>query len=201
MTRQAQIERDTRETSIELSLNLDQAGDANHPEISTGVGFFDHMLEHVAKHGQFDLKVKAKGDTHVDDHHTVEDVGIVLGQALDQALGDKKGIERYGFASVPMEESLARVSVDLSGRPALVFLVDFTNPDGKIGDFDNQLVREFFNAVVNNGKFNLHIEAPPGEIPGNDHHIAEAAFKAFARALRQAVAITGDQVPSTKGVL
>ena len=201
MTRQASIERKTRETEISLSLNLDQAGDANNPQISTGVGFFDHMLEHIAKHGQFDLKVTAKGDTHVDDHHTVEDVGIVLGQVLDQALGDKKGIERYGFASIPMEESLARVSLDLSGRPSLVFLVEFTNLEGKIGSFDNQLVREFFNAVVNNGKLNLHIEVPEGEVPGNDHHIAEAIFKAFARSLRLAVAITGDEVPSTKGVL
>jgi len=201
MTRQAQITRKTRETDIELALDLDQPGDPGSPQISTGVGFFDHMLEHVSKHGQVGLQVKAQGDTHVDDHHTVEDVGIVLGQALDHALGDKNGIERYGFASVPMEESLARISIDLSGRPALVFLVQFTNPDGKIGTFDNQLVREFFNAVVNNGMFNLHIEVPTGEVPGNDHHIAEAIFKAFARALRQAVAITGDQVPSTKGVL
>ncbi len=197
MPRIASITRKTNETDITLELNLDpdKAGDYSN---QTGVGFFDHMLDHVARHGKLGLNVSAKGDTHVDDHHTVEDVGIVLGQALEQALGDKKGIERYGFASVPMDEALARVSIDLSGRAALAFEVTFNDSFGKIGTFDNQLVREFFNAVVNAGKFNCHIESPRGV---NDHHIAEAIFKAFGRALRQAVNVTGDEVPSTKGSL
>lgn len=192
--RTASIERNTNETKIALSLNLD-GGDYNN---ETGVGFFDHMLDHIARHGRLGLAIKANGDTQVDDHHTVEDVGIVFGQALKQAVGDKKGIERYGFASVPMDESLARVTIDLSGRAALVFLVEFHEPLGKIGSFDNQLVREFFNAVANAAMMNIHIDVPYGE---NDHHIAEAIFKAFGRALRQAVAVTGDEVPSTKGVL
>jgi imidazoleglycerol-phosphate dehydratase len=195
--RTATITRKTNETDIKVELNLDptKAGAYTH---KTGVGFFDHMLDHVARHGRLGLNISATGDTHIDDHHTVEDVGIVLGQAIEQALGDKKGIERYGFASVPMDEALARVSIDLSGRAALVFDVSFKDSFGKIGAFDNQLVREFFNAVVNSGKFNCHIETPHGE---NDHHIAEAIFKAFGRALRQAVSITGDDVPSTKGSL
>ncbi len=192
--RTARITRKTSETQIVLDLCLDGGDYANQ----TGVGFLDHMLDHVARHGRLGLKVTAKGDTHIDDHHTVEDVGIVLGQAMREALGDKKGIERYGFASVPMDEALARVSVDLSGRPALVFEARFNDPAGKIGAFDVPLVREFLTALVNNGLFNCHVEAPRGE---NDHHIAEAIFKALGRALRQAVAITGDQVPSTKGVL
>jgi imidazoleglycerol-phosphate dehydratase len=193
----ATIDRKTNETDISLTLGLDGGECA----INTGVGFFDHMLTHVARHGRFGLKVSARGDVHVDDHHTVEDVGIVLGQALDQVLGDKKGIERYGFASVPMEDALARVSVDLSGRPALVFDVNcesFMRGTTKIGTFDSQLVHEFFVAVVNNGRFNCHVEVPHGT---NHHHIAEAVFKAFGRALRAAVAITGQDIPSTKGVL
>jgi len=195
--RTANINRKTNETDITLELNLDpdSAGEYRN---NTGVGFFDHMLDHVARHGRLALRVNAVGDTQVDDHHTVEDVGIVLGQAIEQALGDKKGIERYGFASVPMDDALARVSVDLSGRAALVFDVRFNNPLGKIGAFDTQLVREFFNAVVNAGRFNCHIEVPHGD---NDHHIAEAIFKAFGRALRQAVTITGKDIPSTKGSL
>lgn len=159
------------------------------------------MLDHVARHGRLGLEVTAKGDTHVDDHHTVEDVGIVLGQALNQALGDKRGVERFGFASVPMEDALARVSIDLSGRQALVFDVRapaFGAGTGKIGSFDTQLVEEFFTALVNNGRFNCHVEVPHGS---NHHHISEAIFKALGRALRQAVAVTGDQIPSTKGVL
>ena len=197
MPRTAFVKRKTNETDITLDLNLDpdNVGDYSN---KTGVGFFDHMLDHVARHGRLTLNVAAKGDTQVDDHHTVKDVGIVFGRALEQALGDKKGIERYGFASVPMDEALARVSIDLSGRAALVFDVSFNEPFGKIGTFDNQLVREFFNAVVNAGKFNCHIEVPRGL---NDHHIAEAIFKAFARALRQAIDITGNDVPSTKGAL
>jgi imidazoleglycerol-phosphate dehydratase len=194
MPRSANITRKTNETDITLALSLDGGPYENR----TGVGFFDHMLDHIGRHGRVGLKVTAKGDTHIDDHHTVEDVGIVLGQAIAKALGDKKGIERYGFASVPMDEALARVSIDLSGRSALVFDARFTEPAGKIGAFDTQLVREFFTAVVANGKFNCHIEVVRGD---NDHHIAEAIFKAFGRALRQAVAITGNEVPSTKGVL
>jgi imidazoleglycerol-phosphate dehydratase len=192
--RSASISRKTRETRIALTLCLD-GGDYRH---QTGIGFFDHMLDHLARHGRLGLTVAAEGDTHVDDHHTVEDVGIVLGQALNTALGDKKGIERYGFASVPMDEALARVSVDLSGRPALVFEARFNDPAGKIGSFDVPLVREFLTALVNHGQFNCHVEAPRGE---NDHHIAEAIFKALGRALRQAAAVTGEDVPSTKGVL
>ncbi|WP_432800050.1 imidazoleglycerol-phosphate dehydratase HisB [Poriferisphaera sp. WC338] len=195
--RTANIKRKTNETDIKLALDLD-GGSYTH---DTGVGFFDHMLDHIARHGQLGLNIKAVGDTHVDDHHTVEDVGIVLGQAIEEALGDKRGIERYGSADVPMDESLARVALDLSGRPALVFNVcfkSFGSDPAKIGQFDVQLVKEFFNAVVNNAKMNLHIEVPWGE---NNHHIAEAIFKAFGRALRQAIRVTGDQIPSTKGSL
>ena len=197
MSRTSTIPRKTNETDITLSLDLDGGSYEN----DTGVGFFDHMLDHVAKHGRLGLNVEATGDTHIDDHHTVEDVGIVLGQAIDAALGDKNGIERYGDAVVPMDESLARVAIDLSGRPALVFRVrfkSFGDDPAAIGKFDVQLVEEFFNAVTNNAKMNLHIEVPWGE---NNHHIAEAIFKAFGRALRQAVAITGTGVPSTKGTL
>ena len=192
--RHATVQRKTKETDITVELCLDGGDYANQ----TGVGFFDHMLDHIARHGQFGLKVTARGDTHVDDHHTVEDVGLVLGQALVEALGDKKGIERYGFASVPMGEALARVSIDLSGRPALVFDAAFAGDGGKIGSFDSQLVQEFLRAVGNAGMFNCHVEVPSGT---NSHHIAEAIFKALARALRQAVAITGGEIPSTKGVL
>ena len=195
--RTATIDRKTNETEISLSLCLD-GGDY---KIQTGVGFFDHMLDHVARHGRFGLVVAAKGDTHVDDHHTVEDVGIVLGQALVEALGDKRGIDRFGFASVPMEDALARVSVDLSGRQALAFEVQpktFRQGTGKIGSFDTQLVEEFLTALVNNGRFNCHVEVPHGN---NHHHISEAIFKALGRALRQAVTVTGDQIPSTKGIL
>lgn len=197
VSRRASIERKTRETQVELSLCLDGGEYLNQ----TGVGFFDHMLDHVARHGGIGLQVKALGDHHVDDHHCVEDVGIVLGQALERALGDKKGIERYGFASVPMEDALARVSVDLSGRPALAYMVNneaFMNSAGKIGAFDTQLVREFLTALVNHGRLNCHVEVPYGE---NHHHIAEAIFKALGRALGQAVRVTGEEVPSTKGVL
>ena len=198
--RQATIQRKTNETAIDLALNLDPAevGDYQH---ATGVGFFDHMLDHVARHGRLSLHITCEGDTHVDDHHTVEDVGIALGEAIAKAIGDKRGIERYGHASVPMDESLANVSLDLSGRPALVFRVEsnsFNDPAGKIGTFDTQLVKEFFNAVANTAKMNLHLHVPWGE---NNHHIAEAIFKAFGRALRDAVRVTGDDVPSTKGTL
>ena len=198
--RTANIQRKTNETDIDLKLSLDptSARDYKH---ATGVGFFDHMLDHVARHGRLSLHITCEGDTHVDDHHTVEDVGIALGEAIAKAIGDKRGIERYGHASVPMDESLANVSLDLSGRPALVFRVEsnsFNDPAGKIGTFDTQLVKEFFNAVANTAKMNLHLHVPWGE---NNHHIAEAIFKAFGRALRDAVRVTGDDVPSTKGTL
>ncbi len=197
MARTANIDRKTNETEIQLALNLDGGPYANH----TGVGFLDHMLDHIGRHGGVGLNVKATGDTHIDDHHTVEDVGIVLGQAIAQAMGDKKGIERYGYAVVPMDDSLARVAIDLSGRAALVFRVEFESfgdDPASIGRFDVQLVEEFFNAAAQHAKMNLHIEVPWGS---NNHHIAEAIFKAFGRALRQAVAVTGDEVPSTKGSL
>ena len=190
--RAADISRKTNETDITVALNLD-GGDYTN---ATGVGFLDHMLDHVAKHGRLGLSIQAAGDYEIDDHHTVEDVGIALGQAIEKALGDKKGIERYGFASVPMDEALARVSVDLCGRAALAFDVTFTGH--KIGDFDTQLVYEFFAALAANGKFACHVEVPRGR---NDHHIAEAIFKALGRSLRKAVAITGKDVPSTKGKL
>jgi imidazoleglycerol-phosphate dehydratase len=186
--------RKTQETEIDLSVCLE----GGTRRIETGIGFFDHMLEHLARHGGLGLQVKARGDSHIDDHHTVEDVGIVLGQALEEALGDKKGVERFGFASVPMDEALARVSVDLSGRSSLVFDAAFSTGAGRIGNFDTQLVPEFLTALVNNGRFNCHVEVPHGR---NDHHVAEAIFKALGRALRQAVAITGGDIPSTKGVL
>lgn len=192
MPRVSSIHRKTNETDISLELNLDGGPYSNQ----SGVGFFDHMLDHVARHGRFGFKLIARGDYHIDDHHTVEDVGIVLGQALEKALGDKKGIERYGFASVPMDETLARVSVDLCGRSALVFAANF--PAMKIGTFDTQLVREFLQALVNNGRFVCHVEVVHGL---NDHHIAEAIFKALGRALRDAVRVTGADVPSTKGSL
>jgi len=200
MPRTAHIPRKTNETDVDLSLELDPQKGGNYRN-ATGVGFLDHMLDHVARHGALGLTVNASGDTHIDHHHTVEDVGIVLGQAIDQAVGDKKGIERYGYAVVPMDEAQARVAIDLSGRAALVYRVAFKSfgeDPASIGKFDVQLVQEFFNAVVNNAKMNLHIEVPWGE---NNHHIAEAIFKAFGRALRQAVAVTGDDVPSTKGSL
>ncbi len=198
MPRTFTLDRRTSETDISLTLNLDEATPSR---IETGVGFFDHMLTHIAKHGRLGLRVRAKGDTHIDDHHTVEDVGLVLGQALREALGDKRGIERYGYAVVPMDEAQARVAVDLSGRPALIFHVEFQGfgrDPAKIGTFDVQLVREFFQAVANSAAMNLHIEVPWGE---NNHHIAEAIFKAFGRAVRVAVAVTGEGVPSTKGSL
>jgi len=194
MPRQASKHRKTNETDITVELNLDGSGSSYTHE--TGVGFFDHMLDHVARHGRLDSTIKADGDYHIDDHHTIEDIGITLGQVLEEALGDKKGIERYGFASVPMDEALARVSVDLCGRAALVFDVNF--PSKKIGTFETQLVHEFLSALTANARFACHVEVPHGD---NDHHIAEAIFKALGRALRQAVSITGKDVPSTKGSL
>ena len=194
-SRSAEISRQTKETQIKLSLSLDGTGRSN---ISTGVGFFDHMLDLLTRHSLIDLTVEAKGDLDVDAHHTVEDVGIVLGQALEKSLGDKRGIHRYGWAIVPMDESLAQVAIDLSGRPAFVFNVEFKSES--IGAFPVELIEEFFKALATNAKMNLHITVPYGT---NNHHISEAIFKATAKALRQA--ITNDprnpNVPSTKGSL
>jgi imidazoleglycerol-phosphate dehydratase len=193
--RTAKLSRQTKETKVELSLNLDGKGVAS---VHTGVGFFDHMLDLLSRHGLIDLDVDAEGDLQVDQHHTVEDVGIVLGQALEKALGDKRGIQRYGWAIVPMDESLAQVALDLSGRPAFVFNVVYTGP--AIGDFATELVEEFFKALATSARMNLHIAVPYGT---NNHHIAEAIFKATAKALRQAVSKDprSDDVPSTKGSL
>ena len=195
MPRTAKIDRATRETQIKLELNLDGAGVGSW---KTGVGFLDHMLELFTRHGAFDLSVEAKGDLHVDQHHTVEDVGICLGQAVKQALGDKKGIRRYGHFTLPMEETLCTTAIDLSGRYYLVFNAPFSS--AKIGDFDTELVEDFFQAFAANALCNLHVLVHYGR---NNHHVAEAIFKSAARALRQAVEtdprMTG--VPSTKGTL
>ncbi|MGN6370925.1 MAG: imidazoleglycerol-phosphate dehydratase HisB [Phycisphaerae bacterium] len=194
--RTAKISRKTKETDISLEVSLDGTGQS---AIETGVGFFDHMLTHLAKHSLMDLKVKATGDTHIDDHHTVEDVSLVLGSAIDKALGEKAGIFRYGWASIPMEETLAHVTLDLSGRPAFVFNVAF--PSKKIGTFDVELVHESLRSLANTAKMNLHVNVPYG---GNAHHVAEAIFKALAKALRQAMSVderAGGAVPSTKGTL
>ena len=193
--RQARIQRQTRETEIELSLDLD--GQGEH-EVDTGIPFFDHMLSHVAVHGLFDLSVKAKGDTDVDDHHTVEDVGIALGQALREALGDKGGLTRYGSQVVPMDEALALVAVDISGRGLLVFEVAL--PQARVGRFDTELVAEFLRALAHNAGLTLHVRMLNGR---NTHHIIEAIFKGLGRALRQAVEVDDRRagVPSTKGVL
>ena len=191
--RTAQLERKTNETDIQCELNLDGTGKYT---IDTGVGFLDHMLSHVGKHGRIDLKLKAIGDLEVDAHHTVEDVGICLGECLVQALGDKRGIRRYGFSSVPMEDALAHVSLDLSGRPFCVYNVDYRTE--KIGDFDVECIEEFLRALANVGKFNLHVNVPYGT---NSHHVAEAVFKALGQALAQAVQIVGTEIPSTKGQL
>jgi imidazoleglycerol-phosphate dehydratase len=194
MSREFSVVRDTTETSINLRLNLDGTGSYT---IDTGVGFFDHMLSHIAKHGGVDLTLKAKGDLHVDEHHLVEDVGICLGKALREALGDKRGIERFGTAFVTMDEALARTVIDLSGRSYLVFLASFSRES--INGFSLELVKEFFQAVAGEGKMNIHIALLYG---ANAHHQAEAIFKSFGRALRQAVrATTQDSIPSTKGVL
>jgi len=193
--RTASISRQTKETKVELTLNLDGTGVTN---IKTGVGFFDHMLDLLGRHSLIDLTVAAQGDLDVDAHHTVEDVGLVLGQALEKALADKRGIFRYGWSIVPMDESLAQVAIDLSGRPAFVFKVDF--PSDRIGIFPVELVEEFFKAVATAGKLNLHIYVPYGT---NNHHISEAIFKSTAKALRQATSLDprNSDVPSTKGTL
>ncbi|MGL4325106.1 MAG: imidazoleglycerol-phosphate dehydratase HisB [Beijerinckiaceae bacterium] len=194
--RSASLSRKTGETDITVSINLDGTGKA---DIATGVGFFDHMLDLLARHGLFDLTVKAKGDTHIDDHHTVEDVGIVLGQVFLKALGDKKGIARYASVMIPMDETLSRVAIDISGRAFLVFRTEFARE--KIGTFDTELVREFFQAFTSNAAVTLHVETLYGD---NAHHIAESCFKGLARTLRAAVAIDpreAGRVPSTKGAL
>jgi len=194
--RKATITRKTKETEISLTLDLDGPGKVS---VATGVGFLDHMLDHFGKHSLSDLTVKASGDLEVDDHHTTEDVGICLGQAIAQALGDKAGIVRYGSASVPMEDALADVALDLSGRAAVVFNVTFTGD--KIGTFDAQLVEEFLRRLAVTAGMNLHVNVPYGS---NDHHVAEAVFKAFAQAFRQAKQIDPGrkgQIPSTKGTL
>lgn len=194
--RSATIERKTVETAISVSINLDGTGKYDN---QTGVGFFDHMLDQLARHALIDMEVRATGDLHIDDHHTVEDVGIALGKALAVALGDKRGIVRYGACLLPMDDTLVRAALDLSGRPYLVWKVDFAAP--KIGTFDTELVREFFTAFAMNGGITLHVERLDGI---NAHHIAEAAFKAVARALRVALETDprkADTVPSTKGTL
>jgi imidazoleglycerol-phosphate dehydratase len=194
--RTATIKRKTKETDIQLTLNLDGTGISN---VKTPVPFLSHMLEAFSKHSGFDLTINAKGDTHVDDHHTVEDIGICLGEALNKALGDKAGISRYGFFFVPLDEALVRCVVDLSGRNSINYALDL-NVKKRIGTFDTELVEDFFKAATDNGKFNLHLEKIHGR---NSHHIVEAAFKSFARALKMAVAhdakVKG--VPSTKGNL
>lgn len=189
----AKLERKTTETSICVEMNLDGVGSY---DVDTGAGFLDHMLAHLSKHSKIDLTIKAKGDFEVDAHHTVEDVGICLGQCLRQGLGDKKGIARYGQSSLPMEDCIAEVAIDLSGRPFTVYNINYQTE--RIGDFDVELIEEFFRSFVNEGKFNLHINVPYGS---NSHHIAEAVFKATGQALGAAVAIKGDEIPSTKGTL
>ena len=191
--RKAKNHRQTKETDVTLKLNLDGVGKY---EIDTGLGFLDHMLTHLSKHGKIDLTVKAKGDLNVDAHHTVEDIAICLGECLTKALGDKKGIARYGHSSVPMEDALANVSVDLSGRASCVYNADYRTD--KIGDFDVECLHELLRSFSNTGKFNLHVNVPYGT---NSHHIAEAIFKALGQALAEAVKIVGTDIPSTKGVL
>ena len=192
----AEVKRNTAETQISVKLNLDGSGQS---QLHTGIGFFDHMLDQIARHGMLDLEINAVGDLHIDGHHTVEDVGIAFGQALHQAVGDKKGIRRYGHAYVPLDEALSRVVIDLSGRPGLEFHVDFTR--ARIGDFDVDLFREFFQGFVNHAGLTLHVDNLRGV---NAHHQAETVFKAFGRALRMALEFDprmGDLLPSTKGAL
>ncbi|MDO8903268.1 imidazoleglycerol-phosphate dehydratase HisB [Hydrogenophaga sp.] len=194
--RTAVVQRNTAETQITVQINIDGRGTAN---LSTGIGFFDHMLDQIARHGLIDLDVQAVGDLHIDGHHTVEDVGITLGQAFAQAVGDKKGIRRYGHAYVPLDEALSRVVIDFSGRPGLHMRVPFKS--GMVGGFDTQLAFEFFQGFVNHAGVTLHIDNLHGE---NAHHQAETVFKAFARALRMALERDlrlGDVIPSTKGSL
>ena len=196
MKRQASIDRSTKETKIKATVDLDGTGAY---DIATGVGFLDHMLEQLARHSLIDITLKAKGDLHIDFHHTTEDAGIVLGQAVAKALGDKQGIARYASLYLPMDETLTRVAVDVSGRPYLIWKVAFSQP--KVGEMDTELFREFFQAFAQNAGITLHVECLYGD---NNHHIAETCFKGLARALREAVAIDPRQagrVPSTKGSL
>ncbi len=194
--RSADLRRDTKETQIRVAVNLDGRGDA---QLATGIGFFDHMLEQIARHGLIDLTVEAKGDLHIDGHHTVEDVGITLGMAVAQAVGDKKGLTRYGHAYVPLDEALSRVVIDFSGRPGLHMRVPFKS--GMVGGFDTQLAFEFFQGFANHAMVTLHIDNLHGD---NAHHQCETVFKAFARALRMALALdprSAGVIPSTKGSL
>ncbi|MCL5283096.1 MAG: imidazoleglycerol-phosphate dehydratase HisB [Armatimonadetes bacterium] len=192
--RKATVQRKTNETEILLAVSLDGSGDC---EASTGIGFFDHMLQHIAKHGGIDLKVKATGDLHVDDHHLVEDVGICLGRAISQALGDRRGIQRFGDAVIPMDEALILCAMDFSGRGLLVENIE--TPATRIGGFSAEMLPEFFRAVASNAGLTLHLRQLAGR---NSHHIVEGAFKAFARALKDAVKVTDDGgIPSTKGVI
>jgi imidazoleglycerol-phosphate dehydratase len=194
--RKASFERRTSETSVSVEIDLDGSGKS---DIATGIGFFDHMLEQLSRHSLIDMKISAKGDLHIDDHHTVEDTGIVLGRAISKALGDRTGISRYGSIDLAMDETLTRAAIDISGRPFLVWNVNFTR--GKIGSFDTELIREFFQAFSQNSGITLHIQNHYGD---NNHHIAETCFKAAARALRSAVASDPRQIgaiPSTKGSL
>ena len=196
MSRTAEVVRETKETQIRVKIDLDGTGAS---KISTGVGFFDHMLDSFARHGGFDLEVETRGDLHIDMHHTVEDTGIVIGQAVMKALDGFKGIRRFGHAYIPMDETLTRCAVDLSNRPYLIWKVAFSRP--KVGDMDTELFREWFQAFAMNAGVTLHVETFYGD---NNHHIAESAFKALARALREAVEIdprAADRVPSTKGTL
>ena len=194
--RKASITRTTAETDISVEINLDGTGIYDN---QTGVGFFDHMLDQLSRHALIDMTVRCKGDLHIDDHHSVEDVGIALGQALTEAVGEKRGIFRYGSCLLPMDDALVRAALDISARPFLVWNVDF--PTSKIGTFDTELVREFFQALATHGGLTLHVDALHGL---NSHHIAEAAFKSVARALRQALDVDprqADSIPSTKGAL
>ena len=193
MSRTSQIHRTTGETDVQLTLDLDGSGEGTR---ETGVGFFDHLLDALARHGGLDLDVLAQGDLQTGPHHTVEDTGIVLGQALDEALGDRAGIRRFGHAVLPMDEARAACAIDLSGRPFTSFDASF--PAERVGDFDTDLAEEFFRAVANGAKLTLHLRVEAGT---NTHHMVEVTFKAFARALRQSVELEGSGVPSTKGLL
>jgi imidazoleglycerol-phosphate dehydratase len=193
MERKAQAKRNTKETQIEIAINLDGSGKNT---IDTGIGFFDHMLQLFAFHSGFDLDVKANGDLYVDDHHTIEDIGILLGSLIKEALGDKRGIARYGFFSMPMDETLCNVSLDFSGRPYLVYNAELTRE--KIGEYSTEMTEEFLRALAFNAGLTLHVNVLYGS---NDHHKVEAIFKALARAMKQAVKIESDAIPSSKGVL
>ena len=196
MNRTAEVTRNTAETQIAVKLDLDGSG---RSQLATGIGFFDHMLDQIARHGLIDLAIEAKGDLHIDGHHTVEDVGITFGQAVNQAVGERKGIRRYGHAYVPLDEALTRVVIDFSGRPGLTLNIPFTS--GMIGGLDTQLIHEFFQGFVNHALVTLHIDNLRGD---NAHHQAETAFKAFGRALRAALELdprTAGVIPSTKGSL